>query len=85
MTSLSSQFYPKTKSKGPITFQRHLKQTSITFPSLYLNELEQWRTQKIFRGEGVHSLVYGGHLCLVCTVCDVTIWRHIHVFKRSLL
>jgi len=22
---------------------------------------------------------------LVCAVCDITIWRHIHVFKRSLL
>jgi len=27
----------------------------------------------------------GGHLYLVCAVCDVTIGRHIHVFKRSLL
>ena len=38
----------------------------------------QWRTQKIFVGE-VHSVAYGGHLYLMCTVCDVTIWRHIHV------
>ena len=34
---------------------------------------------------GVHSVADGGHLYLVCAVCDVTIWRHIHVFKRSLL
>jgi len=34
---------------------------------------------------GVHSVAYGGHLYLVCDFCDVTIRRHIHVFKRSLL
>jgi len=38
---------------------------------------------------GFHSVAYGGHLCLVCAVCDVTVWRHIHVSKptfwRSLL
>jgi len=32
----------------------------------------QWRTQKMFMG-GFHSVAYGGHLCLVCAVCDVTI------------
>jgi len=32
----------------------------------------QWRTQKFFMG-GVHSVAYGGHLYLVCAVCDVTI------------
>jgi len=35
------------------------------------------------------SVAYGGYLHLVCAVCDVIIWRHIHVFKptfsRSLL
>jgi len=35
------------------------------------------------------SRSYGGYLYLVCTVCDVTIWRHFHVSKptfwRSLL
>jgi len=35
--------------------------------------------------EGFHSVADGGHLYLVCAVCDVTISRHIHVFKRSLL
>jgi len=48
----------------------------------------QWRTQKIFMG-GFHSVAYGGHLFVVCGLCDVTIWRHIHVsrptFWRSLL
>jgi len=38
---------------------------------------------------GFHSVAYGGHLYLVCAVCDVTIWRHIRVSKptfwRSLL
>jgi len=36
-----------------------------------------------------HSVAYGGHLYLVCPVCDVTIWRHIYISKptfwRSLL
>jgi len=45
---------------------------------------KQWRTQKIFMGE-FHSVANGGHWYLVCAVCDVTIWRHIHVFKWSLL
>jgi len=48
----------------------------------------QWRTQKIFMGGG-GSGSYGGHLYLVCAVCDVTSWRHFHVSKptfwRSLL
>ena len=39
--------------------------------------------------ERVHSVAYSGHLSFVCAVCDVTIWRHIHVSKltfwRSLL
>jgi len=42
-----------------------------------------------FAWGGVRSGSYGGHLYLVCAVCDVTIWRHIHVSKptfwRSLL
>jgi len=37
----------------------------------------------------VHSVAYGGYLYLVCAVCDVTIWRHTHVynptFSRNLL
>jgi len=28
-----------------------------------------------------NSVAYGGHLYLMCTVCDVTIWHHIHVCK----
>jgi len=32
-----------------------------------------------------HSVAEDAHLYLVCAVCDVTIWRHIHVFERSLL
>jgi len=38
---------------------------------------------------GVHSVACGAYLLVVCGVCDVTIWRHIHVSKptfwRSLL
>jgi len=30
----------------------------------------QWCTQKIFMG-GFHSVAHGGHLYLVCAVCDV--------------
>ena len=43
----------------------------------------QLRTQKIFMA-GFHSVAYGGRLYLVCTVCDVTIWRHFHVSKPTL-
>jgi len=32
---------------------------------------------------GFHSVEYGGHLYLVCAVCDFTIWRHIHVSKPT--
>ena len=32
---------------------------------------------------GVHSVAYGGYLYLLCAVCDVTIWRHIHVSKPT--
>jgi len=32
---------------------------------------------------GVHSVAYGGHLCLLWVVCDITIWRHIHVSKPT--
>ena len=32
---------------------------------------------------GFHSAVYGGHLYLVCAVCDVTISHHIHVSKPT--
>jgi len=55
---------------------------------LFWYEYKQWRTQKIFMG-GVHSMAYGGHLYLAYAVCDVTVWRHIHVskptFSRNLL
>jgi len=30
---------------------------------------------------GFHSVAHGGHLHVVCAVCDVTIWCHIHVSK----
>ena len=36
------------------------------------------RTQKIFTRR-FHSVAYGCHLYLVCAVCDVTTWCHIHV------
>jgi len=42
-----------------------------------------------FSWGGFHSVTYGGHLCLVCAVCDVIIWRHFYVskpaFRRCLL
>jgi len=44
---------------------------------------KQWRTQKIFIG-GFHSVAYGGHLYLMCVVCDITIWRRINVCKSKL-
>jgi len=42
----------------------------------------QWRTQKIFMG-GVSFSDICGHLYLVCTVFDVTIWWHSHVCKPT--
>jgi len=30
-----------------------------------------------------HSVTNGGHLYLVCAVCDVTIWHYGHVSKPS--
>jgi len=30
---------------------------------------------------GFHSVAYGGHLFMVCGLCDVTIWHHFHVSK----
>ena len=32
---------------------------------------------------GFHSVAYGGYFYLVCVVCDVRIWRHIHVSKPT--
>jgi len=42
----------------------------------------QWRAQKIFLG-GVSPGSYGGHLYLVCALCDVTIFRNFHVSKPT--
>ena len=36
-----------------------------------------------FHGVGFPSGSYGGHLYLVCAVCNVTIWRHFHVSKPT--
>jgi len=49
--------------------------TSLSFGEYRFNQARntnQWRAQKIFNG-AVHSMAYGGHLYLVCAVCDVTI------------
>jgi len=32
---------------------------------------------------GFHSVAQSGHLYLECTICDVTITRHIHVSKEK--
>jgi len=45
------------------------------------NGVSQWRTQKLHGG--FHSVVYDAHLQLVCVICDVIIWRHIHVSKPT--
>ena len=39
------------------------------------HKYNQWRTHKFFMG-GVQSVAYGGHLFVVGSLCDVTIWRH---------
>ena len=43
--------------------------------------METIGVRRKFNG-GVHSVACGGHLYLVYVVCDVTIWRHIHVSKQ---
>ena len=48
------------------------------------NNTDQLRTQKIFMG-GFHSVSYGGHLYLVCSHCDVTIWRYNSCFQTNVL
>jgi len=75
----------------PTIFMEHRLASSTSSCSSLVSEVMlhfQWRTQKIFM-RGFHSVAYGGHLYLVCALCDVTIWRHIHVSKptfwRSLL
>jgi len=32
---------------------------------------------------GFHSVACGDRVHLICALCDVTIWRHIHVSKRT--
>jgi len=32
--------------------------------------------------EDFQSVTYGGHLYLVCAICDVTILRHTHVSNQ---
>jgi len=36
-----------------------------------------------FHGGRCRSVAYGGHLYLMCVVCDVTVRRHIHVYKLT--
>ena len=45
---------------------------------------KQWRTQKIFMG-GLRSVAYGGHLYLMCAVCDVTILTSYSCFQANVL
>jgi len=44
----------------------------------------QWRTQKIFMGRVSFNRTWC-HFYLVCVVCDIIIWRHIHVFQTNVL
>jgi len=64
-----------------VLFQSTWFQSAVTKLSKCSTNISeaQWRTQKIFMGEGFHSVAYCGNLYLVCAVCDVTIWRHSHV------
>ena len=69
---------------SPRTLALHLYHPASCSYNANLNR-HQSRTQKNFMGGVFSSGSYGGHLYLLCAVCDVPIWRHIHVFKRSLL
>jgi len=50
-------------------------------------DLENWLIRAAAYAEnfhgGFHTVAYGGHLQLVCALCDVIIWRHIHVSKPT--
>ena len=55
-------------------------------PKSQQQKIDFWGTvasSESFMG-GVYSVACGGHLCLVCAVCDVTIWHHTH-FQINLL
>ena len=64
----------RTGVKDSQLFQSTWLQSAVTKISKCSRNIgeAQWRTQKIFMG-GFHSVAYGGHLYLVCAVCDVTI------------
>jgi len=72
-----------------------MRDTRAVFP--YTNkslQSTQWRTQKFFMGGFIQwhmVVIFHGRVSfsaiwwsfvLVCVVCDVTIWRHIHVSKQ---
>jgi len=52
-----------------LTFLIHhtLKPQALTCQVIFL-DCQQWRTQKIFMGR-FHSVAYGGHVYLGCTLC----------------
>jgi len=56
---------------------------------IYIHTFLSSGVRRKFASGRFHSVAYGGHLSLVCGLCEVTIWRHIHVSKppfwRSLL
>ena len=55
--------------------------TYSTYNTCSVKCYDSMAPQKIFMGKVLNSVTYGGHLCLVCAVCDVAIWRHILVSK----
>jgi len=66
-----------------ITFSLQSTSPSKYFWDPYLvDKLSSVAYAENFHG-GFHSVAYGGHLYLVCAVCDVTIWSHIHVSKPT--
>jgi len=39
----------------------------------------RYEDRSIFQRVSKDTMAYGGHCCWVCTACDVTLWRTIHV------
>jgi len=68
-----SHHFSSEDNENSINFfsHSHLQYNYVALSVIIITS-QQWRTQKIFI-VGVHSVAYGGHLYLVCAVCDVMI------------
>jgi len=60
-------------------------QVGVTYLAVCLKNVKVCPSYAVAYAENFHGAVhwvaYGGHLYLVCAVCDVTIWLRNHVSK----